>query len=271
MTTTEQDKTVFQISNGLLKFKASADFAGCLYFLGRDAKLNQLGTSFPHIQTKVFLQNYSGGIRSLYLDDEFNFQKSKTHEESFRAKPVEDGLWKGIEFTYHSEQQEELKGVRGSVAFLTLPFSNIVKIKRTFENPTSASFKFNNCLWISPEVGGVFNENDVIFPRAGKTFYFKRAEGFAVSSVEPAQGWAVVSNKTKKQSLGIIAGDTAKSDILSLDIGKTMLELFIISRVLLLPRETCELEDFVLLADERCAAVGNMATLLRTQRAPAHE
>jgi len=269
-TTTEQDKNIFQISNGLLQFKASADFAGCLFFLGSNSTLNQLGTSFPHIQTKVFLQNYSGGIRSLYLDDEFNFQKSKTHEESFKAKPVEDGLWKGIEFTYQSEQQEELKGVRGSVAFLTLPCSNIVKIRRTFENPTSASFKFNNCLWISPEVGGVFHENDVIFPRAGKTFHFKRAKGFAVSSVEPEQGWAVVINKKKKQSLGIIAGDTDKSDILSLDIGETILELFIISRVLLLPRETCELQDFVLLADDKYEAIGDMAALLRTQGAPAH-
>ncbi len=266
-TTTEQDKNIFQVSNGLLQFKASADFAGCLYFLGRDATLNQLGTSFPHIQTKVFLQNYSGGIRSLYLDDEFNFQKSKTHEELFKAEPVEDGLWKGIQFIYQSEQQEELKGLRGSIAFLTLPFSNMVKIKRTFENPTSASFKFNNCLWISPDVGGVFHENDVIFPRAGKTFLFKRAEGFAVSRVEPEQGWAVVVNRNKKQSLAIIVGDTDKSDILSLDIGKTMLELFIISRVLLLPHETCELIDFVFLTDEKYEAVGNMAALLRKQGA----
>jgi len=155
-------------------------------------------------------------------------------------------------------------------ALNSLTSSNIVKIRRTFENPTSASFKFNNCLWISPEVGGVFHENDVIFPRAGKTFHFKRAKGFAVSSVEPEQGWAVVINKKKKQSLGIIAGDTDKSDILSLDIGETILELFIISRVLLLPRETCELQDFVLLADDKYEAIGDMAALLRTQGAPAH-
>ncbi|MDH5451472.1 MAG: GNAT family N-acetyltransferase, partial [Candidatus Bathyarchaeota archaeon] len=186
----EQNKNIFKISNGLLQFKASADFAGCLYFLGKGSALNQLGTSFPNIQTKVFLENYSGGIRSFYMDDEFNFQKSKTHEETFDAEPIEEGLWKGVQFTYETKKQEEMKGILGSIAFLTLPFSNVVKVKRRFENPTSASFKFNNCLWISPNVGGVFQENDVIFPRGDKIFHFKRAEGFAISSVEPEKGWA---------------------------------------------------------------------------------
>jgi RimJ/RimL family protein N-acetyltransferase len=261
----EQNKNIFKISNGLLQFKASADFAGCLYFLGENSDLNHLETSFPHIQTKVFLENYSGGIRSLYLDDEFNFQKSKTHEESFKAKHIEEGLWKGIQFTYETKKQEELKGILGSVAFLTLPFSNIIKVRRRFENPTSASFKFNNCLWISPNVGGVFQENDMIFPRGDKIFHFKRAEGFAASTVEPEKGWAVVVNRNKKQSLGVISGNTDKSMILSLDIGKTMLELFVISRVLLLPKENCEFEDFVLLGDEKYEYLDKMATVLRNQ------
>ncbi|MFQ6065067.1 MAG: GNAT family N-acetyltransferase [Candidatus Bathyarchaeia archaeon] len=263
----EQNKNVFSISNGLLQFKASADFAGCLYFLRKESALNQLGTSFPNIQTKVFLENYSGGIRSLYLDEEFNFQKSKTHEEAFKAELVEEGLWKGIQFTYEAKKQEELKGILGSVAFLTLPFSNVVKVKRRFQNPTTASFKFNNCLWISPNVGGVFEENDVIFPRGDRIFHFKRAEGFAVSSVEPDEGWAVVVNREKKQSLGVIAGNTDKSMIFSLDIGKTMLELFVISRVLLLPKENSEFEDFIILGDEKYETVERMATVLRTQRA----
>ena len=263
----EQEKTIFRISNGLLQFKASADFAGCLYFLGKGSALNQLGTSFPHVQTKVFLENYSGGVRSLYLDDEFSFQKSKTHEESFKAEPIEEGLWKGVQFAYKMEKQEGLKGILGSVAFLTLASSNIVKVKRRFENPTSASFRFNNCLWISPNVGGVFQDNDVIFPRGDKIFHFKRAEGFAVSRVDPEKSWVVVVNKNKKQSLAVIAGNTNRSIILSLDIGKTMLELFIISRVLLLPRETCEFEDFLLLGDEKYESVEKMATVLRTRRA----
>ncbi len=263
ITQDEQNRDIFKISNGLLQFKASADFAGCLYFLGRDSALNQLGTSFPNIQTKVFLENYSGGIRSLYLDEEFNFQKSKTHQETFKAEPIEEGLWKGVRFTYETKKQEELKGILGSVAFLTLPFSNIIKVKRRFENPTSASFRFNNCLWISPNVGGVFQENDVIFPRGDRIFHFKRAEGFAISYVEPEQGWAVVVNKNKKQSLGVIAGNTDRSMILSLDIGKTLLELFVISRVLLLPKEASELEDYILLSNEEYESIGKTANILR--------
>jgi len=137
--------------------------------------VNQLGTSIPSIGPKVFLKNYFGRIRALYLDEQFDFQKSKTHEELYKAELVEEGHWKGIKFSFKSKQQEEIKGITGSTSYLTLPFSNIVKIKRKFENPTCASFKFNSCLWISPNVGGNFEKNEVIFPRDDKIFRFKRA------------------------------------------------------------------------------------------------
>jgi len=103
----------------------------------------------------------------------------------------------------------------------------------------------------------------VIFPRGDKIFHFKRAEGFAVSDVEPEQGWAVVLNRNKKQSLGVIAGNTDRSTILSLDIGKTLLELFVISRVLLLPKETSELEDYILLSNEEYESIDKTANMLR--------
>ncbi len=59
---TEMNTTIFEVSNDRIRFKTSAEFAGCLYFLGED-DANQLATSFPRIGTKVFLENYCGGIR----------------------------------------------------------------------------------------------------------------------------------------------------------------------------------------------------------------
>ena len=84
--------------------------------------------------------------------------------------------------------------------------------------------------------------------------------------MEPEQGWAVVVNKIEKQSLGLIAGNTDRSTLLSLDIGKTMLELFVMSRVVLLPNETCDLEDFVFLGDETRKSVEKMAIVLRSEQ-----
>jgi ribosomal protein S18 acetylase RimI-like enzyme len=259
----EESKAVFKVSNGLLNFKTSAEFAGCLYFLGKN-EVNQLATSFPKIGPKVFLENYSGGIRALYLDEQFDFQKSKTHEEFYKAEVVEEGHWKGIEFSFKSKQQEEIKGITGSTSYLTLPFSNIVKIKRKFKNPTCASFKFNSCLWISPNVGENFEKSKVIFPRDDKIFRFKRAEGFAVSGVQPERGWMLVTNGEKKLGLGIVAGNTAKSTIISLDLGKTMLELFVTSRIRLQPRESCELEDYVVLSSGERESMDKLAKVIRT-------
>ena len=260
----EENRSIFKILNGLTLFKASADFAGCLYFFGNTPSTNQLDTSFPNIQTKVFLENYSGGIRSLYLDENFSFEKSKTYLESFKGQPVEEGLWKGVSFSFEAKEQEEIKGLLGSISFLTLPHSNIVKIKRRFENPTQALFKFNSCLWISPSVGGDFQRNKVVFPRGDEVFQFKRAEkSVVVSGVAPEKGWICVVNEEKKQGLGIVAGDTGKSMILSLDIGKTMLELFVCSKTQLLPKDICEFKDFMLLGDDKYKFMDKMAKTLR--------
>ncbi len=242
----EKKKRVFKVSNGFLQFKASAEFAATLYSLERDG-VSQLATSFPNICTKVFLENYSGGIRALYLDEDFDFQKSKTHMESFEAEKVEEGDLKGVKFSFESKQQKEIRGIIGSISYLTLPFSNLVLIRRRFKNTTLASSRFNSCIWISPNVGGSFDRNEVVFPRSNQIFQFKRGTSFAFSGVQPEKGWAFIVNPKEKIGLGIITGNVDKSTILSLDLGKTMLELLVTSRIQLQPGQNTELEDYVVL------------------------
>jgi GNAT superfamily N-acetyltransferase len=259
----EEGRSVFKVSNGLLRFKASAAFAGCLYSLSRDDKVNQLCSSFPRVGTKVFLENYTGGIRAFYLGEGFHFAESKSHEEFYEAEPVEDGLWKGVRFSFESKQQEQIKGVLGSVSYLTLPLSNIIKIKRKFENPAAASFRFNGCLWISPNVGGDFNKNEVIFPRSGSIYRFRRAGEPALAGVQTEKGWALIANAEQRTGLGIIAGNTDRSMVVSVDIGKTMLELLVMSKVQLQPEQTCELEDYIVLGDENYESVDKLSSVLR--------
>ena len=111
---------------------------------------------------------------------------------------------------------------------------------------------------------GNFEKNAVMFPRDGKIFRFKRAKRFAVSGVQPERGWLLIANREKKLGLGIIAGNTVKSTILSLDLGKTMLELFVISRIQLQPGKICELEDNVVLSGEEHESMDKLAKILRT-------
>jgi ribosomal protein S18 acetylase RimI-like enzyme len=244
----EEGKEVVKVSNGLLEFKASAEFAGCLYFLSGEDKVNHLCSNFPRIGTKVFLQNYSGGIRALYLGEGFDFEKSKSHLESFQT-----------------EKQEELKGILGSISYLTLPSSNIVKIKREFSNPTLARFEFNNCLWISPNVGGDFQKNELIFPRDGRIFRFKRAAGVVISGVQPEKGWAFVANAEKKTGLGVITGNPRNSLLLSIDIGKSLMELLIESRIQLQPTERVRLEDYVVLCNDDYESMERLSNALRKE------
>jgi len=260
---TEENKVVQAVSNGLIRFKASAEFAGCLYYLSGKDGVNQLCSSFPRIGTKVFLENYSGGIRALYLGGGFEFAKSKSHEETYEAEVIKEGLWKGVKFSYESTQQEQIKGILGSVSYLTPPLSNIIKISRKFENPTSSSFKFYSCLWISPNVGGKIEANEAVFPRGDRIFRFRRSEGVVVSGVQQERGWAFVANEEQKTGLGIVAGNTDKSMIISIDIGKALLELLAMSEVQLQPKQSYELEDYVVLTNEDHETMDKFSEALR--------
>jgi ribosomal protein S18 acetylase RimI-like enzyme len=261
----EQGKEVVKVSNGLLEFKACAEFAGCLYFLSGEDKVNHLCSSFPRIGTKVFLQNYSGGIRSLYSGEDLNFEKSKSHLESLRTEIIKEERWSGVRFSFKSERQEELKGILGSTSYLTLPSSNIVKIGREFSNPTRARFEFANCIWISPEVGGDFQKNELVFPRDGRIFRFKTAADLWVSGVQPEKGWAFVANEKKKTGLGVIAGDPRNSLILSIAIRKSLMELFIESRIRLQPKEKVKVDDYIVLCDCDYRSVDRLSDALRRE------
>jgi ribosomal protein S18 acetylase RimI-like enzyme len=265
----EEGKEVVKVSNGLLKFKASAEFAGCLYFLSGEDEVNHLSSSFPRIETKVFLQNYSGGVRALYLGEGFDFQKSKSHLESYETEIIKEERWKGVKFSFESEKQEQLKGILGSISYLTLPSSNIVKIKREFKNATSARFEFDSYLWISPNVGGDLQKNEVIFSRDDRIFRFKRAAGFVISGVQPEKGWVLVANAERKAGLGVITGDPLKSLLLSIDIGTSLMELMIQSKIQLQPTESCQLEDYIVLCNEDYESMDRLSNILRktTQRA----
>lgn len=256
---------VERISNGLLQFKSSAEFAGCLYFLGKvDDNTNNLRTIFPKFGTRVFLENYTGGIRALWAgEDFFDFQKSHTHEEAYKIELLHEPPWKGVRYTFRTEKQEELKGVRGSISYLTLPYSNIVKIRRDFENLTQALFHFTNCLWFSPNIGGGFEEQEVAFPRGDQILRFKRAKGFPVGGVKPEEGWITVKNEAKNVGVAMIAGDIKDTVLLSFDLGTTLLEIFAISRVQLRPSESRRLEDYLILNKGDLIATQKLAKILR--------
>ncbi|MDH5374314.1 MAG: hypothetical protein OEZ21_03080 [Candidatus Bathyarchaeota archaeon] len=97
-----------------------------------------------------------------------------------------------------------------------------------------------------------------------KSFVSSEPRALQFLGVQPRRGWVLVANREKKLGLGIIAGNTAKSTILSLDLGKTMLELFVMSRIQLQSGESCELEDYVVLSRGEHESMDTLAKLLRT-------
>jgi hypothetical protein len=217
----------------------------------------------------VFLQNCTGGIRALYTGVGLDVDNSKSHLESLQTEIVKEGCWSGVRFNYKSERQEGLEGILGSVAYLTLPSSNIVRIRREFSNPTPARFEFNNSLWISPSFGGDFQKNELIFPRDDRIFRFKRADSHVVShvvsGVQPEKGWALVGNAENETGLGVIAGNPRDSQLISLELGKSLAELFVESRIQLQPTERATVEDYVVLCNGAYESMDRLSNALRKE------
>jgi hypothetical protein len=69
--------------------------------------------------------------------------------------------------------------------------------------------------------------------------------------------------------MGLVAGNPDKSMLLSIDVGKSLMELLIYSKIQLQPAESCTLEDYVVLTDENDEPMDKLSNLLRKRtRAP---
>ena len=74
----------------------------------------------------------------------------------------------------------------------------------------------------------------------------------------------MIRNEDKNFGLGMITSNRDKSTILSLDLGNTLLELFIISKVRLQPGKSIRLEDYLVLGNTDVEAMKKLATTLRS-------
>jgi hypothetical protein len=63
--------------------------------------------------------------------------------------------------------------------------------------------------------------------------------------------------------MGLVAGNTDKSMLISIDIGKSLMELLIYSMIQLQPSESCNLEDYIVLTDENAGPMDKLSNLLR--------
>lgn len=134
---TEKDG-VLEVSNGVLSFKASANYADSIYSL-KFAGYEWLDSNYPTPKERVWWADFVGGItqRSQGIQDNTALKESRSVEF---IKLIDNfgNEWQGIKVSLIIEKDPDLKGLIYDTYCLTLPG---VKLIHTFSNITNNSGK----------------------------------------------------------------------------------------------------------------------------------
>ncbi|NPD89224.1 MAG: GNAT family N-acetyltransferase [Asgard group archaeon] len=128
------ENDVLAVENGALSFKVPKKIGGNLIHLKDNEGNVFLMDSFPEIGPKFFIDHYLGGIQpAVFHPVEGNpFAELETTD----AEEISDGDWKGVKTYWINEKSEWLKGQKYSISYLTLPGSDLIRIKFNNTNET---------------------------------------------------------------------------------------------------------------------------------------
>ena len=125
---------VYKVANGSLKFLVPRNLGGDLIRLQDKHDNVFLLDSFPNIGPRFFIDHYLGGIQPAVFHPEEGNPFAEL--ESTETEEVLEGEWKGVKTYWTNEKSEWLKGQKYEISYLTLPESNIVRIRFKIINDT---------------------------------------------------------------------------------------------------------------------------------------
>jgi GNAT superfamily N-acetyltransferase len=140
-----EGRPVMVVENGALQFLVTADVGGCLIRLQDVHGHTYFHDNFPDIQPQFFLPYHIGGLQPLYFSN--NAEQSFTELETVQAEAIREGQWQGVRAAWTSQHQAELLGQAFSIDYLTLPGSEIIRIRFSHHNRTPRKIEW---------VGGFF-------------------------------------------------------------------------------------------------------------------
>ncbi len=157
----DQGLSSFRISNGVLEFKVSAEYGGCLYSLKNSQGTELLKTVYPTPTPNVFQQNYYGGWQPFVSAVDEEIFQATTNQEKMRAKTCElDDIWTGVEIRWKGKLQPCCRGVDFVLQYLTAPGSPLILSNWKIRNATTAPLRFLAFQSLDPAFNG--NISDAI-------------------------------------------------------------------------------------------------------------
>ena len=132
----------YSVDNGVFRFKASHNYGSCLYSLTNFLGTELLVSTFPTAEQKPggFFNNYFGGIQPVIWDESHDelFMNALTNREDMTGAVIEEGLWKGVEFTWIGKNQISTRGATLKVQYLTAAGSPLLIVRWIIENSSGS-------------------------------------------------------------------------------------------------------------------------------------
>jgi len=217
------EHSVLEVSNGMLTFTVVTEVGGNLIRLKDSQERSFLADNYPEIKPKFFTSYNIGGIQPLIFtpdqDDPF-FEPEKTH-----AHRVEESPWRGIKVAWTVQNQELLRGQNFSLTYLTVPDSEVIRIRLEHENPTNRLVKWVALLVADVELQGSMDDTILTAPGGTQTWIRNRVTKPFMSLASLENPWIRASKGD--QSITIFAPESSSGTIMGLDLGEMMMGLMI--------------------------------------------
>ena len=215
--------SVLEVSNGALTFTVVTEVSGNLIRLKDLQERSFLADNYPEIKPKFFTSYNIGGIQPIIFtpdqDDPF-FEPEKTH-----AHIVETDPWKGVKVAWTVQNQELLRGQNFSLTYLTVPGSEIIRIRLEHENPTKRLVKWVALLVVDVEMQGSVDDIVLTAPGGLQTWIRNRVTKSFMSLASLENPWIRASKGD--QSLTIFVPESSLGAIMGLDLGEMMVGLIV--------------------------------------------
>lgn len=206
---TKQGKPLWTVANGFLRFQLAPQFLSSVIALETLADgVNHLMSAFPEAREFGWMRPWYGGIyAAVYRPGLGHFpDPGRLYEEQFTAERMEaaghDGRrWQGLSVR-SVLQSQGLRGLELQATYLTLPGCNLLALRLTLRNQTSATLPVDAALIAYLQPGGTREEAELIVSPDGTRRLRRVQRTIGVRT----DGWVAARNPRTGRTVALVAG-----------------------------------------------------------------
>jgi len=195
-----EGQPVLAVSNGALSFSVLDGLSGSLVRLLDAQGRSYLYDNLPEVKPWFFFENHVGGVQPLVAGRRLEVLFNEL--DPLRASAVEDGRWKGAEVAWTAYKDEYVRGQEYRLAYLTLPGSDVVRLRLRHHNPTPRRVEWFGMLMANLNLGGSA-EGTILHAPGGRGTWVRNPA--PKPFVSPGHVWQPWLNACKgEQSLALL-------------------------------------------------------------------